>query len=425
MLGSYKPNALVLLAAPVTDQNFHRMKLLQVQKYFRVTVVDLSSYLGRTGHSNTSETWPEIIRVQTLAEFELTLQQSSSRIAFDHIGISHKSFEISRLLRKFRVLEVVHRLGVQPSPPFLTRIGRLARLVLFTGRTDSPSLPSSTDGPTPNSFRIGVWMAVAPTLNRLVGLVFPPFASFHGGRKSIDAYTLRSRKKFWVGSDDYQTWKSSKVVGSSEQRGSSRPFALFIDDAVAFADDWRVLGLEAPVTGCEYARQICESLTKFESDTGLPVVIAGHPNMQFRENYSAIFGGRETHFNSTVKLVRSASAVLTHASTAISFAVLDEKPIYLLGSIELLDSHYGPSILALARSLRLPIYSEGVSVRPFVIRDVYASQRLAKYRRNFLCGVSESQTQSWADALDVLANYVKSEWKPKSYEVLNLDRESP
>ena len=62
-----KLDVVVLCAAPITDQNFRRMKLELLTQHFSVTVLDISQALGRVSMSNSSLNWP---RVEKFSTFE-------------------------------------------------------------------------------------------------------------------------------------------------------------------------------------------------------------------------------------------------------------------------------------------------------------------------------------------------------------------
>lgn len=126
-----------------------------------------------------------------------------------------------------------------------------------------------------------------------------------------------------------------------------RPYAVFLDENFVYHSDFNVAGVRPPLSESEYYPTLNRFFRDFEQATGLEVVYSAHP----RSNYAARLGlldGRSFVLGGTAELVQGATIVLTHVSTAESFAVLWDKPMAFLTSNELRACHYGPVIDARA-----------------------------------------------------------------------------
>lgn len=77
----------------------------------------------------------------------------------------------------------------------------------------------------------------------------------------------------------------------------------------------------------EYYRQMEFLFQKLEKFYGVPVVISGHPHTVYDQ---MSFGGRAIIRGNTCELTRDAKLFITNASTAMSFAILYNKPILLV-----------------------------------------------------------------------------------------------
>lgn len=77
----------------------------------------------------------------------------------------------------------------------------------------------------------------------------------------------------------------------------------------------------------EYFQQIETLFQKLEDYYGVPVVVAGHPHVIYKQGE---FGGREIIREKTCELARDAKLFITNCSTAMSFAILYDKPILFI-----------------------------------------------------------------------------------------------
>src|SRR3546814_5756652 len=69
-------------------------------------------------------------------------------------------------------------------------------------------------------------------------------------------------------------------------------------------------------------------LSQLELQWGMPVVVAAHPSARHDERVRCGFEKQqELAFGRTADLVRHAQGVLIHGSTAVSFAVLGNRPL--------------------------------------------------------------------------------------------------
>ena len=118
---------------------------------------------------------------------------------------------------------------------------------------------------------------------------------------------------------------------------------VFLDEYLPHHPDWSISG-GFTVDAERYYDRTCKFFDRVEKETGKKVVIAAHPKSLYNEES---FRGRAIYYHKTSELVKNADAVFTHASTAVSFAVIYSKPVYLLSSEEIERGH--PSIANIMR----------------------------------------------------------------------------
>lgn len=107
--------------------------------------------------------------------------------------------------------------------------------------------------------------------------------------------------------------------------------AVFLDVNFPYHSDLKAVGLPC-LQPSKYYASLRRFFTRVEHETGVEVVIAAHPKSSYDFE---IFGGRRVYRGMTASLVRDSDFVISHHSTAISYAVLDEKPIVFIYTDEM------------------------------------------------------------------------------------------
>lgn len=115
---------------------------------------------------------------------------------------------------------------------------------------------------------------------------------------------------------------------------TDRPFAVFLDSALYGHPEFKMIGLPILVTEEAYFRSLNRLFDRIEETLGMPVVIAGHPRCDY-DDEDKRFGGRRVIVGDTQNLVRHASLVINHQSTAVSFAIYHRRPILFITTDEI------------------------------------------------------------------------------------------
>jgi hypothetical protein len=77
------------------------------------------------------------------------------------------------------------------------------------------------------------------------------------------------------------------------------------------------------------------------------ILIAGHPRCKYADQQKC-FGNREVIYGKTPQLIRGASLIIAHASTALGMAALFAKPVQVIRTHELKTGHMSQAILLMA-----------------------------------------------------------------------------
>ena len=124
-------------------------------------------------------------------------------------------------------------------------------------------------------------------------------------------------------STDYSRFlKTKEVLGLNNRR----PYAVFIDEYLPYHPDTKMLGIDS-VPADKYYSKLRDFFDFLELKYNLAVIVAAHPKSNYQENP---FGDREVIKGRTEMLVKDCSLVIDHFSTAISYAILNKKPLLII-----------------------------------------------------------------------------------------------
>ena len=122
-----------------------------------------------------------------------------------------------------------------------------------------------------------------------------------------------------------------------------------------------------------------------ERKHGLRVVIAAHPKAKYS---ASTFEGREAHRLITAELVKDAEYVICHLSTAVSYAVLNMKPLVFIYTDDMARTYRTNlmrSIRRCAAYLGAPVYNiDSVRHGQDIVVQGPEIARYARYKYDFL-----------------------------------------
>ena len=335
-----KPTVAILLGAPFTSQNYERTGIPYLKENFEVVVLDCNPWLraGYRGLRFTKHPYPQIVTITSAKEFEEAARNLKPGYAIDFVGYGPSTRFIQKTLRMQGTKYVLQATGTVPIPSITERRkGHLAMAVKNPRKFFARAIGRL-------SRYLREWRELEPDIALLAG------------RKSLYAYTSTARSILWIASNDYYTYKNvqDKIARQDLVLPVRSKYALFIDDCIALASDYSLLGISPPVEPEKYHALLRQALDRLEQTTGLPVVVAAHPNGREIEGYASLFGDRPVYFDLTAELCSQSELVLAHASTALSYAALWTKPLIILTSRSLDKSNQGAAIREIHRQFQCP-----------------------------------------------------------------------
>lgn len=269
--------------------------------------------LVREEHRERGEKTPSYLHVfRTFSEVEARLRLIENKGATYMMMITYEGrfTKIFRLLSKYNCRMIAISWGIMPLDP-------APNLVKFWLKFLHPLLLPKK-----------IFQRVKAIAYRKLKMVKPFDIVFAGGRllMASDQYAI---KVIPTNLCDYDYYMQVKSVSDRVVQGS---YVVFLDINLPYQSDLAICGLPVIDPLSYYA-----SLNRFfgwvEFEYGVKVVIATHPKAIYG---AEVFEGRETYAGRTPELVRDADFVISHTSTAISYAVLNMKPIVFIYTDEML-----------------------------------------------------------------------------------------
>jgi hypothetical protein len=120
-------------------------------------------------------------------------------------------------------------------------------------------------------------------------------------------------------------------------------YVVFLDEDMTSHQDYFFFNLDSPISEIDYYSNLAKFIKKFQKENNIEVKFATHPKSK-KNNYEDLLEGIKCYKHDTANLVKNSKAVLLHASTSVSFAVLYKKPTIFLISNKLKQSWIGSRI---------------------------------------------------------------------------------
>ena len=303
-----KKKLVVIYPYRFRDFDWQRFELDFLAPHVEIHVHELIDALTPefgAAYANQSEN-PSVKRFASLKEWRKEFKKiSEDAIVFNYVRpINLKSTLICATLRRSSVKTVQFILGT-------------------TASSDLNSKPNFME--VPNSFKV-----LYHFLRKKLLFFAMPHTVLVGGS---DGYRLAIREF------------SSKVnlkIGSSFDFSNSKilelkkvldvPFGVYLDVGFpGFRGDSIIEGTKTTVDPDHWYVRLNSLFGLIEDSFGLSVHILAHPKHWGRD-YSQFFGSRKVIGNQTASFVKGATLVVSLTSTSISYAVMFNKPIFLVTS---------------------------------------------------------------------------------------------
>lgn len=125
-------------------------------------------------------------------------------------------------------------------------------------------------------------------------------------------------------SSDYINFKTSEQQGQTQH-----PYIVFIDQNMAYHPELGTITEDICKDPQEYFNKMNALFDKIEKKYSCDIIICAHPT-SLRYKVENPFNGRRIEYGKTLEYVKESIGVITHNSTALSYAVLCNKTILLV-----------------------------------------------------------------------------------------------
>ena len=326
---------LILTESPFSKRDYDRFGVELLSQSFRVSILDCTAWLKpdfRDNYSTTAYHCPGYVSIADRDSLVSRLDGLVRTVAIDYLSDCARSRRIRAELKSRNILRVVVLQGLLPAP-FIKWSDRVRQSIYLYA-------PRSVPG--------RIYRRIAQALRSQDPA--PEVAVLSGSACLKDKILDGVTHKIWAHSFDFDIYLECK----DQIVPPVAPYAVFLDEDMIYHSDYACLETRPPTTEQAYFASINGFFREFERSTGLSVIIAAHP----RSNYELrpqLWGSRTAIYGKTAQLVRDASVVLCHQSTAISFAVLWRKPTIFLTMNKLIPSYFGPRIAFMSTLLGAPL----------------------------------------------------------------------
>ncbi len=283
----------------------------------QVDYLDVTSLFFKNKKADSYE-FSNTIKVDSYAELEDYLKAQDIK---NTLFISIMTFE----WRVFKLYKIFTKLNL--------KLGVFARGVFPTGEDVSKRSKIERIFKAVNFQKLKLFLGNKLALYaKKAGFLKPYDYIFKAGEYGYWALGLGSEIDFnsaeiiEVNTVDYDRFLHHKNLPEVSESG----YIVFLDQYLPYHPDVMYLNIQT-VEPEPYYKEMNHFFDRIELLTGLKVIIAAHPKAEKYKDFNP-YNNRAIFINQSDDLVRKASFVLTHASTAISFPICYKKKILLLMS---------------------------------------------------------------------------------------------
>ena len=244
-----------------------------------------------------------------------------------------------------------------------------------------------------------------PILASLFGIRAPNICILGGEDtlKNNGAAALIGEKTelLWTHTSDYD-----KYLEHLHKKGTQENRAVFVDPGGPMFPSDALLPYSKENITCErYYPSLCRFFDHVEKELELEVVIAAHPKSK-HVDYPEYFGRRRVFCDQTPHLIKKSKLVISHQSTALTYVVLEKKPLLFLTSVEYeADPRFSKLNELIALSLGKSLIN--IDEEPYSVnweKELPVNEVMyLKYRQQYIKKEGSEELNTW----QIFANHLK------------------
>ncbi len=284
-----------------------------IEKGATIEYWDIVSLVRESHEENGALNTEYLRQVKNYREFEDMLKnpENTGAVYVMLLSYSARFSKPFRLLSKYNCKMVFLSWGAMPTS---VRETKLQRIVNFIFCNPIRSFKNFID------LKLGALLRKLKIVNRF-DLVF-------AAGKVLNSFDQHAKKIISFNLCDFDHYARVKF---SDVRYVKGKYAVFLDINLPFQSDLKISGL--PVLDSEvYFSSLNRFFTLLEKNHDIKIVVAVHPKAAYGND---VFEQRECYRMLTAELIKNADFVITHQSTALSYAVLNIKPVIFIYTDEM------------------------------------------------------------------------------------------
>ena len=220
---------------------------------------------------------------------------------------------------------------------------------------------------------------------------------------SVNSKKLNAKNKIYAHHMDYDVYLNIK----DQPNKSTGSYAVFLDSDIMRNPDFALLNQDTiPMNEIQYYSLLTSFFKKFEKTTKLKIKFSSHPKSN-KKIFSSLLKNTDYSCGNTAELVKNSKLVLLHQSTALSYAILFNKPAIFLTSNDLNNSIHGSSIYSFAKEIDGQIinlnsaFEKNLDLKKLLKIDELKYQN---YKNNYLKFPNSPDIPIW----EIFINYIKN-----------------
>ena len=328
---------MILTDTGFSKRDYDRYLIKKLNVFFNVFVVDLTSYLNKKVFNINLKKQKiydceNYIKINNLKDFKQLLDKNEYVYAFDYIVSTNKeAFKFMQFLKNTKIKLAYIQLGLvsQTIRTGKEKTLRLLRLLI-----------------NPVAFIKKVFAILNTRLRKKIfkNIIYD-FMFISGLEGDKDPSAKLAKKKIYTHSSDYEN-----TLNNVNLNFNLKNYFVFIDQNLPYHPAQFYRGEKPQVSAKKYFPALANTFKDIEKKFNKEIIIASHPRADV-SNYENYFKGRSYINSKTIDLVKNCNCVLAHTTTAISYAVIYQKPIIFLTSNEIIKSYDDYRVQSNARLL--------------------------------------------------------------------------
>jgi hypothetical protein len=312
-------------------RDYDRFGCKYLNNFFFIEIVNVS----RITNPNFLET-KELIKsnlksihiLDRMSNFQNFIKKNNFDYIYDLLGAHTNSWKIRRFLQKEKI-KMIKIFGSDVSVIVKTKKNIYNRIIdSFNNKKKKIRIVQKLIN------RINIY------LNKDLKWDFGIFQNNH-------AFNHENKKKcinfIKTNTFDFDTYLQNK------KNINSKDYFVFIDNSIASHPDYKYHNVELKINEKKYLKDMNSFFDNFEKVNNSKIIIAANPKNYYKNK--STFGNRSIKYGMTSSLIQNSRGVLMHTSTAVNFAILYKKALYILTSDDLDKTWFSEYIYLIANFL--------------------------------------------------------------------------